>query len=210
MTSPEDEITLVERARQGDRTALKILLLRIRDRLKLHVSNRMPPDLASTTEPDDIIHETWLKVFRRIASFEPRGPGSLYAWTRTIAENVLKNAAEAERADKRGGNRRVSQAYAAGTDSCPGLLDGTAGKEHTPTWTLRRREADLWAKAAVGRLPDHYRRAVTLVDIEGESRKDAAAKMEITKRALDGLLRRGREMLRDELGSPLRFLSSGG
>ena len=202
MTCPEDEITLVEQARQGDRTALKILLLRIRDRLKLHVSNRMPPDLASTTDPDDIIHETWLRVFRRIASFEPRGPGSLYAWTRTIAENVLKNAAEAERADKRGGNRRIRQVYEAGTDSCPGLLDGMAGKEHTPTWTLRRKDAESWVKAAVSRLPDDYQRAVTLRFIEHESRTEAAAKMGITVRAFDGLLRRGREMLRDELGSP--------
>ena len=210
MMRPDDEITLVEQARQGDRTALKILLLRIRDRLKLHISNRMPPDLASTTDADDIVHETWLKVFRRIASFEPRGPGSLYAWTRTIAENVLKNAAEAERAEKRGGNRRVRQVYEAGTDSCPGLLDGMAGNEHTPTWTLRRKDAESWVKAAVSRLPDEYRRAFTLVDIEGEARRDAAAKMGITERALDGLLRRARAILRAEGGSPLRFLSSGG
>ena len=210
MMRPDDEIALVEQARQGDRTALKILLLVTRDRLKVHISSRLPPDLVATTDPEDILHDTWLAVFRSIASFELRGQGSFYAWIRTIAENRLKNAAEKERADKRGGNRRVNQVCAVGTDSSPGVLDGLAGKEHTPTWELRRKDAQAWVEAAVNRLPDEYRRAFTLVDIEGEARRDAAAKMGITERALDGLLRRARAILRAEGGSPLRFLSSGG
>lgn len=208
MKHPEDDTTLLSKARAGDRSALKLLLVRIHRGLKLHIASRIPCDLRSIADPDDIIQEASVAIFRRIGSFEPQGPGSFYGWARTIAENILNNAIERERAEKRGGNRRLRLVRGEHGPLCPAPLDWIPGAEHTPTWHLRRKEGALWFEAAMNRLPDNYRRAVTLAIVEQYSRKEAAAQMGVTVRAFDGLLRRAREILCNELGSPLHFLSS--
>jgi RNA polymerase sigma-70 factor, ECF subfamily len=65
------------------------------------------------------------------------------------------------------------------------------------------REIDRWsAEAALGRLPDDQRLAVSLVLVEGLSYKDAAEVLDVPLGTLTSRLARGREALQEMLRLP--------
>ncbi len=53
--------------------------------------------------------------------------------------------------------------------------------------------------AAIDRLPEEYRLAVALCDIEGLTRQEAAAALEISEGTINSRLHRGRNLLRAQL-----------
>lgn len=202
---------LVRRAVSGDTLALKLLLTDSRDRLCEHLSNRLPPDLRSSLGVEDVVQETLTDVFRRIGTFEVREPGSFYRWVATIGLNRLRDAIRRERAEKRGGgNRGVATARRSVEDSSIVLLETLAGPPGTPSRTVARAEAVAAVQDALKQLPEHYRRAVWLVHIEGQLVREVAATMGRSERAVHGLCRRGLKLLEGELRSATRFFSSAG
>jgi RNA polymerase sigma-70 factor (ECF subfamily) len=202
---------LVRRAVGGDTLALKLLLTESRDRLCEHLSNRVPPDLRPSLGVEDVVQEALLEVFRRIETFEVRGPRSFYRWVATIGLNRLRDAIRRERAGKRGGrNRGVATVRPSVEDSSIVLLETLAGPGRTPSRTLARAEAVEAVQAALKQLPEHYRRAIWLVHLESRPVREAAATMGRSERAIHGLCRRGLKLLEGELQSATRFLSSTG
>src|SRR5262249_22717675 len=65
----------------------------------------------------------------------------------------------------------------------------------------RQQWSDFWLlfDQELNRLPDKYRAAVVLCDLEGRSRRDAAFALGILDGALSGRLSRGRKKLADRL-----------
>lgn len=78
-----DEITLT-RARRGDHRAFAELVRRYQ-RPVYAVLGRILAGVASRAEVDELAQEVFLRVFRALPGFEPRGPGSLTGWVLTIA-----------------------------------------------------------------------------------------------------------------------------
>ena len=202
---------LVERAVGGDDVALKVLLAETRARLCRFLSLKIPPELTRLLDPDDIVQETHVEVFRRIRAFQPHGLDSFFRWTATIALNRVRNALAMHRAQKRGGGRMIFSPPSRNVaDSMVALLDMLAGPGKTPSRTLARMEAASAVKAALEELPTQHREAVWLVHIEGQSAVEAAAKLGKTDQAVRGLCRRGLKLLEQHLQSASKFLSSSG
>ena len=206
-----DSEGLVKRAVEGDSVALKLLLTNSRPRLRGYVSSRIPQDLSRVVDADDLVQDALMDVFRYIGTFEERGPDSFFRWVATITLHKLRNAIRSCRAAKRGGGRvPVTLASKGLEDSTIALLDQLAGTGNTPSRSVARGEAVRAVHLALEGIPKSNRRAVWLVHIEGRSAKDAAADMGKTERAVHGLCRRGLVLLRGELQSASRFLSSTG
>jgi RNA polymerase sigma-70 factor (ECF subfamily) len=207
----EANFAMVQRAVRGDAMALKLLLTKSRTRLRDQMAGRVPRDLRSVLDVDDIVQETHVEIFRRIDGFKPQNNGSFDRWVTTIALSRLRNAIKRYRAAKRGGRHRATSLVSRNMeDSALALLDNLADPGRTPSRCVARTEAVEAVQNALAELPDHYRRAVWLVHIEGQPVKNVAIDMGKSERAIHGLCRRGLHLLRDRLGSATRFLTSSG
>lgn len=202
---------MVQRAVSGDRSALKLLLTETHLRLRDQIGRRIPANLRRLLDPEDVLQEVHIEVFRRIDVFQPRGTDSFQRWVATIALSRLRNAIKKHRAVKRGGDHMI---IGAGDrhlqDSSVALFDQVAGPGKTPSRFMAHDEAVGAMQQAMAALPEQYERALWLVYIEGNTACDAGEKMGRTERAIHGLCRRGLRMLRDQLGEPTNFFSSSG
>jgi len=73
---------------------------------------------------------------------------------------------------------------------------------------VARREAVALMKQEILALPEHYRRAIELVYLQGRTVAAAAREMGRTERAIHGLCRRGTRLLARRLGSASCYLGS--
>lgn len=203
------EDRLVREAACGDHAAVKLLLTESHRRLREHLARRTPSDLRSVIDPEDILQEAHVEMFQNLAAFEPRGPDSFYRWVATIALNRLRSMVRRHRTVRRGGDRQpLNTDVRCSEDSTVELFNTLAGSVKTPSQSVARHEVIAAVNAALGQIPEHYRRAVQLVHIEGLPVREAAAQMGRTDRAIHGLCQRGLAKLRDQLQSASRFLSS--
>lgn len=84
-------IDLVERVRQGDRTALDRLFARHAPALRRWAAGRLPQWARDVTDTDDLVQDALLKTFRRIEDFDARGTGALNAYLRQVVLNGIRD-----------------------------------------------------------------------------------------------------------------------
>jgi RNA polymerase sigma factor (sigma-70 family) len=92
-------LTLLERAREGDRAALETLIARYLPRLQRWASGRLPRWARDMADTHDLVQETLFQTFRKIERFEPRGEGALQAYLRQAILNRIRE--ELRRAKRR-------------------------------------------------------------------------------------------------------------
>lgn len=127
----------------------------------------------------DFTQESFVRAFDRLADF--RREAALSTWLHSIAVSVSLN-----------GMRRVKRRRERET-----ALDGVgpvAVKE-------RRAEPDLKTrlKAAIGRLPEHYRVVFLMYDVEGYTHEEIGAVLAMPSGTSKARLSRARAKLREEL-----------
>jgi len=177
--SGTSEQALIVAARAGHEAAFEKLA-------RLH-SPRVRRTLARITGSADVaedaLQEALVRAWRSIGRFE--GRSSFFTWLTRIAIN------ECYRAIKR-------------SEPVTLPLDDAVG-ERIPSWgsqpdeIFASREFLQAVAAALDRLPEDYRLAVVLRDVEGLSTTEAATVLEIEEAALKSRLHRGRMVLRREL-----------
>jgi RNA polymerase sigma-70 factor (ECF subfamily) len=205
-----DQDQLIRRAVDGDQVALTMLLKDGRRRLCEGLSGRVPAELRTTIDVDDLAQQAHVIVFRRIKDFVPAGPDGFFRWVEAIALGKLRDAVKGVRAAKRGGGRVA--AVVGGGDaerSVVALLDMVAAAGRSPSRSAAWHEQVAALQSAIATLPEHYRQAVTLVYIEGRTVAEAANIMGRSERSLHGLCRRAIELLRVDLLSTCIFVRSG-
>jgi RNA polymerase sigma-70 factor (ECF subfamily) len=157
-------------------------------------------------DAEDLVQETYAKAF---AAFDRLQPDSnIRAWLFRIMTNTYINTYR----------KRQRQPIHTGTDD---LTDwhlyeaeshSSVGLRSAETEALDRL-ADQDVVDALGSLPDDFRLAVYLADVEGFSYKEIADIMETPVGTVMSRLHRGRRMLRDQLTDyavERGFLASGG
>jgi RNA polymerase sigma-70 factor, ECF subfamily len=198
----------IRRATAGNRAALERLLLDHYEPLVAKIAHRLPSSLQSIVAVDDIVQQTYSKVFRCVADFEPRSDGSFLSWLLAIAENCLRDAIRSERRKKRGGDH--TQLRAAGDEQQSRdllLVEVLAGPNHTPSQSVARREGIQALRTALASLPEEHRQAIQLRYFSGYSVEETAVLMGRTTGAVRGLIDRARKQIRDSLGRASRYLS---
>src|SRR5262249_49915225 len=133
--------------------------------------------LPCTHDAEDAFQATFLVLVRKADSVVPRG--RVGNWLYGVA---YRTALEARSAASR---RRARELQ-------------TARPAHV---TNEQPDPDLWAllDEELRRLPDNFRAAVVLCDLEGRTRKEAAQQLGWSEGTLSGRLARARELLAKRL-----------
>jgi RNA polymerase sigma-70 factor (ECF subfamily) len=82
---------LLDRARGGDGEALEELFAKHLPLLRRWASGRLPRFARDIADTHDLVQETVLQAFKRVATFEPRGEGALQAYLRQAVMNRIRN-----------------------------------------------------------------------------------------------------------------------
>ena len=173
------DITLLERARDGDLEAFNDLVTLYQDQLFALVV-RMVPD---RDQASDAVQEAFFSAFRNMRTF--RG-GSVKSWLNRICVNA---AMDTQRARK----RRPSQPY-------PELEDETwqppAGIEADPERTAIDGERTRILGRALAEITDDQRAAIVLYDVEGYDYAEIAEMTGVSLGTVKSRIHRGRLALR--------------
>ncbi len=149
-------------------------------------------------DAEDLVQETYLKAFRASDRFEPGT--NLRAWLFTILHNAARNRARDRARDMvmvdSDTVERVSEAPA-------GLVRDTARAGETPESLLLRGTLDPDLRAALDALPETFRQAVWLRDVEEFSYAEIAEMLSIPPGTVMSRISRGRRLLFDAL-KPLK------
>jgi RNA polymerase sigma-70 factor (ECF subfamily) len=145
----------------------------VAERLRPFVAHRVPP-----SEIDDVVQDVLVRMHRGLPDL--RDDDRFSAWMFQVARNAIVDA----------GRKRI-HAHQGGVD-----LD------ETPAATADddREAATALAECVslfVAQLPSPYREAVTLVELEGKTAKEAAEMVGITVSGMKSRVQRGRAQLRE-------------
>ena len=146
--------------------SLETLWTRFAGDLRRYFRRRVDENAA-----EDLLQDTFVKLIRGAHSL--RHEERLAAWVQRVAHNVLVDHQR---------ERHVQT----------GELDALAPE----TEQSASRELSGCLSSFVRALPDRYREAATLVELEGLPREEAARRLELSASGLKSRIQRGREQLR--------------
>jgi RNA polymerase sigma-70 factor (ECF subfamily) len=189
LTDATDD-ALAAHAAGGDEHAFETLVGRYQGRVY-----RLACRLTSDTEAPDALQETFLRVYQHLRTF--RGESRVGTWIYRIATNVclMRRRAQARRP----------------TESLEAFLprfDAQGRHVDTPEQLIVAAQADVrldrerlaaQARAALARLPDLYREAFVLRDLEELTTADVAAILGIEPATVRQRVHRARLQLRGYL-----------
>lgn len=190
---PSDE-TLAAHAAAGDDSAFETLVQRYQARVF-----RLACRLTSDTDAPDVLQETFLQVYRHLASF--RGESQFGTWVYRIATNAALM-------HRRATTRRPAEPL----DVYLPRFDADGVHTRTPVELQVASHADELldrqlladkAREVIARLPDLYRDAFVLRDLEDMSTAQVAQALGIEPAAVRQRVHRARLMLRGYLSDLL-------
>src|SRR5438034_2680692 len=153
----------------------------------------------SPADAEDLVQDTYLKAFRAAESFTPGT--NLRAWLFTILHNTARNRARDRARNTVDAN---SQLVDEAADIAP-----NAGAAETPETLLLRNTLAPDLQAALDRLPDAFRQAVWLRDVQNFSYAEIDLMLGIATETLMSRISRGRRMLFERLALPRSVALSG-
>ncbi len=191
--TPSEVLGLIEAAKRGDRESLVQLLESYRGYLRVFASKKISTKLQGRFDASDIVQHTLKSAVFGFHSFEGATVEELQAWLRQIHERNLKDAI---REHLNAAKRSVD------------LEDGTA-EEQAPeqeSWVGPSRIVIFGEDAArvanaLGELPDDQQTAIRLRYLDELSLQEMEERMNRSKAACAGLLKRGLARLREILGA---------
>jgi len=183
---PRADEVLVERVQGGDRTAFDLLVRKYQHKIA-HLVARYVYDRA---EVADITQEVFIKAYRAIGSF--RGDSAFYTWLYRIAINTAKNYLVSLGRRPPGSDIDAGDAELTPAGSELRVID-------TPEHLLLSDEIARTVSAALERLPEDLRTAITLREIDGLSYEEIAQTMDCPIGTVRSRIFRAREAIDREL-----------
>ncbi|MBE2248749.1 MAG: sigma-70 family RNA polymerase sigma factor [Myxococcus sp.] len=169
-----DDITLVQRVRQGDQRAYKLLVERYQRKV-YGVALGMVKDKE---EARDVAQEAFIKVYKYLEHF--KGDASFYTWLYRITVNicidVLRKKGSTRGTDHLEFDESVRMDVSEANIGALGTRLGT-----NPQKAALRRELADKITAAIGQIPETHRQILLLREVEGMSYEDLARTLDIPK-----------------------------
>ncbi|HTU30861.1 MAG TPA: sigma-70 family RNA polymerase sigma factor [Solirubrobacteraceae bacterium] len=180
MATASEERALIDRAQAGEEDAFEQIVAMHADRV-YGALRRFGLDPG---EADDVAQEVFLRAWRSIDRFQ--GRAQLSTWLYRIAFNEAQ--------------RRLARNASATLGTDPGgedrLRSAQGPPDEGPEARLEGRELTAMVERALRELPDEWRAAVVLRDLEGLSTAEAARAVGVREAAFKSRLHRGRMQLR--------------
>jgi RNA polymerase sigma-70 factor (ECF subfamily) len=187
-------------ARAGSREALGKLLEATRRYLLTIAQQELDPDLRAKNSPSDVVQETFVEVQRAFGQFQGDTEAELLAWLRQL---LLHRVGKLRRRYRDTQKRRLAREVAlGGDDSSDGPAGGLAANALSPSGQAVEHEQDQALQAALGRLPEDYRRVITLRYEEQLPFEEIGRLLQRSPDAARKLWARAVERLQEELDSP--------
>jgi RNA polymerase sigma-70 factor (ECF subfamily) len=139
-------------------------------------------------DAEDLVQDTYLKAFRAAAQFE-RGT-NLKAWLFTILHNTFRNMRRHDGRNPIDVDSEVVEQAA-----------GDATREYSPEQLLTRASLDVDLQAALDALPEAFRQAVWLRDVEELTYAEIAGVLDVPVGTVMSRISRGRRALFDRLAA---------
>ena len=184
------EAEFIERLRSGDAEAFDNLITRYSGDI-FAVLFRIT---ENAEEAADLTQETFLSALKAVRTF--RGDSELKTWLFRIAVNHSRNRFRWWKRRRR--DNTISLDSAIG-DSDSTVADLVAGDSASAEETVLRHEREAAIRKALLNLPEIYREAIVLCDIEGMTYEEIASALEINIGTVKSRIARGREELRKRL-----------
>ena len=143
-------------------------------------------------DAEDLVQDTYLKAFRAADRFEPGT--NLRAWLFTILHNTARNRFRDRARDMVAANSDVVDSAA---DAPP--PGSSLQAVDTPETRLLRETLDPQLQAAVDALPEAFREAVWLRDVEEFSYAEIAQMLDVPIGTVMSRISRGRRLLFEQL-----------
>jgi len=184
------EQVFIENLRAGEAEAFDLLITRYSaDIYALLFRLTQDPE-----EAGDLTQDTFLRAFRSIGKF--RGDSELKTWLFRIAINESRNRFRWWKRQRREKTISLDEPL---SESNRSIGDTLAGNSPNPEEVLLDDEYRRALYSALGSLPDIFREALVLCDIEGQSYQEIAVILEINIGTVKSRIARGREELRKQL-----------
>ena len=168
------ESELVQRTASGDQEAFTLLV-------QAHfnsISNYVMRMMANHPEADDLVQETFTRLWTRAESFNPE-KAKLTTWLHQIAYNLC--------IDQLRKDPRFTHEVTEPTDD--------TGPDHH----LSNNESRQQIHQAMMQLPETQRSAIIMNYYQGLSNREVGDILDLSVSAVESLLARGRKKLRDQL-----------
>lgn len=187
-TLVEDEF--IEKLKSGDAAAFDTLVTRYgADIYALLCRLTENPE-----EAGDLTQETFLSALKAVKKF--RGEADLKTWLVRIAINESRNRHRWWQRRRRSQTVSLDAPYGEGQSPLSETVKSSAAD---PEQETLRREREKMLVKALNDLPDIFREAVILCDIEGFSYEETAQTLEISIGTVKSRIARGRDELRKKL-----------
>lgn len=177
---------LVARVQKGDKRAFDLLVVKYQHRLAALVSRF----IKDAGEVQDVTQEAFIKAYRALHNF--RGDSQFYTWLYRIAVNTAKNHLVAR--GRRPPNDDIEAEDAVFYDSADGLRDVDSPEENIMSEQLME-----IINAAIKRLPEDLRTALTLREYDGLSYEQIAEVMSCPVGTVRSRIFRAREAVDDAM-----------
>ncbi|MBX3379180.1 MAG: sigma-70 family RNA polymerase sigma factor [Phycisphaeraceae bacterium] len=192
-----DESALLARLKAGDPGAYEQVVREMGGRM-LAVARRI---LVDENESQDAVQDAFVSAFRNIAKFE--GNSQIATWLHRITVNACLMRLRKKRRQDEVSLDALLPSF--GADGHPAHAASPWRQSPTGDELAETRES---IRAAIAKLPEHYRIVLVLRDIEALDTAQTAALLETTEAAVKIRLHRARQALRELLDSTFRDSSN--
>lgn len=179
------------RAQRGDADAFRTLVEMFQNRVMRVMVSVLHCDRAIA---EDLSQEVFMRVHKGLPGFD--GQVRFAAWLHTISMNVAISEYRRRRAQKRDKRTLSIDAPVKGTDD---FYITPTGNERDPSDTAHRKEFLAKVRSCVTELPDEYREAVILRDMESLSYEEIAEALSLPMGTVRSRIHRGRLLLQQKL-----------
>jgi RNA polymerase sigma-70 factor (ECF subfamily) len=167
----DDDLALVQRARDGDMDAFRALVVRYQRKVyAVALGIVKDADMAW-----DVSQDVFVRVHRGLDGF--KGEASFFTWLFRIATHVSIDSVRKERLAQRDEVEEIKESDL--EDAGEGILATSLGND--PRETLLRRELAGKMEAALATLPEKHRTILVLREVEGLSYEELADRLGIHK-----------------------------
>jgi RNA polymerase sigma factor (sigma-70 family) len=168
-----DERALVQRAAAGDRRAFEQIYRAYARAIFAYV---LVPMLGDRDDAEDCLRDTFLSAFGALPNYQWKDPG-LYPWLKVLAKNKARDLLRAS-----GRRQRLRGAFAEHVDAFV-----EEGKDPTQD-ELEREQLRARIEAVLAGMNPRYAEVLRLRLLQGRSRDECAAALEVKIGTLDVLL----------------------
>jgi len=192
-SSSEEDRLLIERFKSGDATAFDMLV----DKYSGRAYQIAYGILGSRQDAEEVAQDVFIRIFRALPKF--RGDSEFTTWMYRIAMNLARNKYRWNKS--RGSQRSVSiDAPLDGSDESDGRkLDVVEGRL-SPDEKASLDELEVQALRELGNLPELYRQALALRNVDELSYEDIADLLGCKLGTIKSRIARARDELRKRLG----------